>query len=515
MVDEVKKQTSTKNPLGLVRNTWAMDTDKENDLTTLEQKFAKRRNISEWIMVVLIVLAFVLFFIKGSIPHELNVFYNILVMLLMAVIYFVGIVRKNISYVILKRSLSRAKIRVIIIYCFIRLLLDIGTGQEIIAIYYIIGTVVVLSLDAIEFKSKSFAVVMGLSVLLMNIVGYAVNSAILRKIIDHKTIHSVFGNRTKGLIPETFWYTGNQKNFITKTDVKAYIYWNIFTLVAGGIMHMIIVDKRIDQKLIFVYGRILRPNLYARDPRNSRTSCLDKKRSYGEVGFAVSLFGCFLCYIFAYFNEKNLLNDNPLFLAVYICFALLGIISYGCILWRNFNFYVLKRLLMQSSFIIVMLMCMYRLFIAFTQENKPEGSKLAAIVYTIFSMIVVMLDVIEEKSRPFAILCVLVSVVANLSNIVTHTFFNSGLTKYGEYKHTSFGVRIRTERRKIYLTILTHTLGGLVTILRDSSNIKLAFIKNRVYRRTGSTSAYIGRNKFLQMREREVSVEKGRPNLTS
>ena len=157
------------------------------------------------------------------------------------------------------------------------------------------------------------------------------------------------------------------------------------------------------------------------------------------------------------------------------------------------------------------------IFIAFAREEKKYGSRMTSVAYTFFNLLVVSLDAIEEKSRYFSIFCVLASVVLNLFSIVSHVFLHSGLTDDYEYEtFLFFGTRnVRTERRKIYLTILTHTLGGLITILRDANGIKLAFVKKRVYRRTGSTSKFIGRDKFLQKRERELSVEMGTGELAT
>ena len=181
-------------------------------------------------------------------------------------------------------------------------------------------------------------------------------------------------------------------------------------------------------------------------------------------------------------QNKPLDDPTELLTILYILFALLGVTSYAYILWRNFNFNVLKRLSFQSSFVIVTFMCIYYLVITFSRERRGLG--LTAITYVGFSMIVVTIDVIEEKSRYFAILCVLFSVAANVVSIIRYIFYDSGLDKDNEYERFAFDQKVRTERRKVYLTILTHTLGGLITILRDSNNIKLAFVKDRVYRET-------------------------------
>ena len=69
-------------------------------------------------------------------------------------------------------------------------------------------------------------------------------------------------NNIRG-INETF---GLLKNHLTKTEVKGYIYWNVFSLITECILS-IIFDKKMNEKLIFVYGRVLRPNLYARNRR--------------------------------------------------------------------------------------------------------------------------------------------------------------------------------------------------------------------------------------------------------
>ena len=145
------------------------------------------------------------------------------------------------------------------------------------------------------------------------------------------------------------------------------------------------------------------------------------------------------------------------------------------ILWKNVSVHILRKLFRQSSFVLVVFMCSYRIFIAFAREEKKYGSRMTSVAYTFFNLLVVSLDAIEEKSRYFSIFCVLASVVLNLFSIVSHVFLHSGLTDKYEYEtFLFFGTRnVRTERRKIYPTILTHTLGGLITILRDANGIKL------------------------------------------
>ena len=84
--DEAKKQTSKKS-IRLARNTWAIHAD----LESLE-KLAKRREISEYIIIVLILLAFVLYFIPDEdLKDNDKGITNIIVIFLMAVTYVVGI----------------------------------------------------------------------------------------------------------------------------------------------------------------------------------------------------------------------------------------------------------------------------------------------------------------------------------------------------------------------------------------------------------------------------------------
>ena len=196
------------------------------------------------------------------------------------------------SYVILQRLLSRAKIRIILIFCIVRFTLDIvqGTGgQVILATYYVLGTLATLFLDAIEFKSRRFALVLALSLMLMNIFGYlAISSKGFASFMEVTVTVKDGGINNFGL----------PKNHLTIKQVKEYIYWNMFTLTAGSLMH-ITVDKDL-QKLIFVYGRVFRPNLRYRQGSTNSISCLENKRWGAEVGIYCYL-RCSILVLYSYF----------------------------------------------------------------------------------------------------------------------------------------------------------------------------------------------------------------------
>ena len=486
-----------RNPFALARNTWTIGA--ERTLSSVEQNHLKRREVCEYIFIVLLALASALYFLRNKDSSNFAV-YNCILLFLLGSTYFVGFVWKNVSYVILQRLMSRAKIRIILVFCIVRFILDIST-EPIPATYYVLGTLATLFIDAIEFKSRRIALVLALSIMLMNIFGYLVTVS--------DEFATVMGVEVSDGSATNF---GLPKNYLTKKEVKTYIYWNMFTLTFGSLGH-IIVDKDL-QKLVFVYGRVFRPNLRYRQGSTNPVSCLDNKRWGAETGIILSICCCLILYVYDY-SEKNKTNKNPLnenyvFFALFLTLAFIAMSCWCFLLWKNVSFSLLRRLFRQSSFVLVTSMCLYRMFIAFTRdESKKYGSIMTSVAYTFFNLIVVSLDAIEEKSRYFSIFCVLASVVINLFSIVSHIFYGAGLNG-GEYETFMWGIlKVRRERRKIYLTILTHTLGGLITILRDTNGIKLAFVKKRVYRRTGSTSKFIGRDKFLQMRERELSVEMG------
>ena len=271
--EESNDKTARRNPFALAKNSWVFGT--ETAAARQEQSHSKRREVCEYIFIALLVLASVLYFLRGSVGNN-NIIYNCILIFLLVSTYFVGFVWKNVSYVILQRLLSRAKIRIILIFCIVRFTLDIvqqGTGgqgtegQVMLATYYVLGTLATLFLDAIEFKSRRFALVLALSLMLMNIFGYlAISSKGFASFMGVKVTVEDGGINNFGL----------EKNHLTIKQVKEYIYWNMFTLTAGSLMH-ITVDKDL-QKLIFVYGRVFRPNLRYRQGSTNSISCLENKR---------------------------------------------------------------------------------------------------------------------------------------------------------------------------------------------------------------------------------------------
>ena len=98
---------AVRNPFALARNTWAFGA--KQTLSSVEQSHLKRREVCEYIFIVLLALAFALYFLREKDVSNINV-YNCILIFLLGSTYFVGFVWKNVSYVILQRLMSRAKI---------------------------------------------------------------------------------------------------------------------------------------------------------------------------------------------------------------------------------------------------------------------------------------------------------------------------------------------------------------------------------------------------------------------
>ena len=193
---------------------------------------------------------------------------------------------------------------IILVFCIVRFTLDIYT-ELIPATYYVLGTLATLFIDAIEFKSRRIALVLALSIMLMNIFGYLV------------TLSDDFA-RVMEVEVKDGWTKdfGLGKNYLAPKEVKAYIYFNMFTLTFGSLVH-IIVDKDL-QKLVFVYGRVFRPNLRHRQGSANPVSCLDNKRWGAETGIILSICCCLILYVYDYIkkSEDNPLNEDYVFCAV-------------------------------------------------------------------------------------------------------------------------------------------------------------------------------------------------------
>ena len=141
----------------------------------------------------------------------------------------------------------------------------------------------------------------------------------------------------------------------------------MFTLTAGSLMH-IAVDKDL-QKLIFVYGRVFRPNLRYRQGSTNSISCLENKRWGAEVGIILSICCCSILVLYSYFRDDDPLNNRPEFFVLVLTFGIIAMFCWCFVLWKNVSVHILRKLFRQSSFVLVVFMCSYRIFIAFARED--------------------------------------------------------------------------------------------------------------------------------------------------
>ena len=151
---------------------------------------------------------------------------------------------KNFSLIIAKRMLQEPNVVIIVMLGLCNWSIDIARPinpiDPLLGFLYLLGVSVFVFIDALKVKSRMYAIVLGMLVVLLNV---------------RNTYGVVFGSENKGIVLLKYTTQGNEYNLM-KRSIKRSIFIQIFLFSMNGI-YTLFKDRK-QELLIFATGNIYR-----------------------------------------------------------------------------------------------------------------------------------------------------------------------------------------------------------------------------------------------------------------
>ena len=201
---------------------------------------------------------------------------------------------------------------------------------------------------------------------------------------------------------------------------------------------------------------------------------------------ALGVFALFslLCYIIGWSTRSHFV------LLLAIVSAVIALLCFGLLYYKNISLALVKRLLKEPNVIIIvsLSLCNWAIEIGIPNDSFAV---LFGFLYTLIISAFLSFDAVISKSQYMVLGVGVIFVSLNLYNLYGNTLgdWNTGIVLL-EYtiQGKKYSIMKRSTKRSIYFQVLLFSASGIYIMLKDKSMKLMIFATGNVYRSTGMAS---------------------------
>jgi hypothetical protein len=432
-----------------------------------------------------------------------------------ALLFFLMIFHKNVSFTIMKRLLKEPNVIIIIAYGICEVVINIVKPYNALSpinggIFFLVVLAVVF-IDSVKVKSRVMVIIFFSIFTFLNI---------------YNIYDNTIGTNAVGVKLISYTIQG-QDMVIWKRSIKRNIYLQILLFSMSAIRTML-KDKKMEL-MIFATSNVYRAtgtggntstnntienialaetNFGVKD-RNKTMYMLGEhmiiddalkwRVKWGQVGVAVfSLLGM------TFFVAADA-TSNDIVKGIGLTFGSIALLFFLMIFHKNVSFTIMKRLLKEPNVIIIIA---YGICEVVVNIVKPYNalSPINGGIFFLVVLAVVFIDSVKVKSRVMVIIFFSIFTFLNIYNIYDNTIGTNAVgVKLISYTIQGQDMVIwkRSIKRNSYLQILLFSMSAIRTMLKDKKMELMIFATSNVYRATGTTSKSIVDEQFSFKRKHE------------
>ena len=425
-------------------------------------------------------------------PFEVRNVFNLCGMLVSVFVTWVcnfTILYKNTSHTILRKLLREPNVWQVIILSITLFLVDLlgmrSLSMVVRSVAYIVGLLMLMLLDAVERKSRSFILAAGCVYTLLTL--YQVFMRIFAIEEENKILLVVYG-----------------KNIYIRS-VKRSIFANSFVLMLKGLITLYKDTKQ--EYLMFCTRHVFFDN---DDDRNLSAQA----QAFNTMPFQLKVaHTCLLVTSVAFIvTFLSRAYENYTLVAVLYAVELFCIyLSMYIIMRGNFASDRFWRVIKQIP-VRITLCALTFVFVIDVATVQHKMDIVSSFGYVTCGMLLMMLDTIKVKHRALLLVTGSIFIGVNLFNIYNRIF---GDAEIGLILIEPFGRKlyVRDVKRSLFFSILSLALNGLITLYRDRKQERYMFVVDHVNRATGEASKM--RESLQYVASRQMSLKSKKLQMTT
>ena len=433
-------------------------------------------------MLVCVFIA-LLCYIAGNI--QVNPALQIATILLcgMAILCFVILCHKNISFMVIKRLLKEPSVLSIVALTSFNLCMEIFAPYPFSVTYglaYMLLQICYCFSDAVVYKSWKLVLCLGVLSVALNIFNIYGNT---------------FGDWNADIVLLEYDIQG-YKYRIMKRGAKVSTYFQILLFSVNGVYTMF-VDRSMEI-FMFASGNVYKKEILA--PVHYPAS-IKRRIKWAQRGVGTFALSSIACFILGSNMGNNAIVITALSLgcAAFACFA--------CLFFKNISFAMVRRLLKESNAIIIIGLTLVHFIIEIVWPRNSR-SPYNGLAYSLLNITYVFLDALILKSRYFVLAIGMLFIALNLYLVYANTF-GSWDMGYVLLEHNIHGkeylIMKRQTKCSIYLQILLFSINSVYIMFEDKEMQFMIFATDNIYKSTGTSSKDVEDQNFSDTLQRELA----------